>query len=96
MANLMDSKVATSNTKTLHESANDFQTNFLFSMRDARKSEEAAEGRLHAMDEVMESHFGVSIEEEMMMLSRYQRAFQSSSKVLSVVDELLNTVINLK
>ena len=56
----------------------------------------AAEGRLHAMDEVMESHFGVSIEEEMMMLSRYQRAFQSSSKVLSVVDELLNTVINLK
>ena len=52
MANMMDAKVATSNTKTLHESANDFQTNFLFSMRDARKAEEAAESRLNAMEEV--------------------------------------------
>lgn len=37
---------------------------------------------------------GVSMDEEMADLVRYQRAFQASSRVFSVVDELLNTVIN--
>lgn len=37
---------------------------------------------------------GVSLDEEMADLVRYQRAFQASSRVFSVVDELLDTVVN--
>lgn len=37
---------------------------------------------------------GVSLDEEMADLVRFQRAFQASSKVFSIVDELLNTVVN--
>ncbi len=37
---------------------------------------------------------GVSLDEEMVDLSRYQRAFEANTRVLRVVDELLQTLIN--
>jgi flagellar hook-associated protein 1 FlgK len=37
---------------------------------------------------------GVSLDEEMADLLRYQRAFQASSRVFSVVDDLLDTIVN--
>jgi flagellar hook-associated protein 1 len=37
---------------------------------------------------------GVSLDEEMADLMKYQRAFQASSRVFSVVDDLLDTVVN--
>ena len=37
---------------------------------------------------------GVSLDEEMADLVRFQRAFQASSKVFAIVDDLLNTVVN--
>jgi flagellar hook-associated protein 1 FlgK len=37
---------------------------------------------------------GVSLDEEMADLVRYQRAFQASSRVFSIVDQLLDTVVN--
>ena len=37
---------------------------------------------------------GVSLDEEMTDLLKFQRAFQASSRVVSVVDELLETVVN--
>ena len=37
---------------------------------------------------------GVSLDEEMADLVRYQRAFQASSRVFTVVDDLLDLVVN--
>lgn len=37
---------------------------------------------------------GVSLDEEMADLVKFQRAFQASSRVFSVVDELLDTIVN--
>lgn len=37
---------------------------------------------------------GVSLDEEMANLMQYQRAFQASSRVFSIVDDLLDTVVN--
>ncbi|MDB6054763.1 MAG: Flagellar hook-associated protein FlgK [Verrucomicrobiales bacterium] len=39
---------------------------------------------------------GVSVDEEMTDLIKYQKAFQASAKLISTVDEMLDTVINLK
>ena len=87
--------VADSGTQTLSESANLLQTNYLFSLREAIHSEEGSSRRLDLLDQLRESHSGVSIEEEMMSLNKYQRAFQGASRVLSTVDEMLQTVINM-
>ncbi len=37
---------------------------------------------------------GVSLDEEVVNLTKYQRAFQASSRVMTVIDDLLDTVIN--
>jgi len=37
---------------------------------------------------------GVSLDEEMADMIKYQRAFQASSRVVSIIDELLDTVVN--
>ena len=37
---------------------------------------------------------GVSLDEEMADLMKYQRAFQASSRVFNVVDDLLDLVVN--
>ena len=39
---------------------------------------------------------GVSIDEEMTDLVKYQKAFQASARIISTVDEMLNEVINMK
>lgn len=39
---------------------------------------------------------GVSLDEEMTDLVKFQRAFEASAKLITTVDELLETVINLK
>ncbi|NJN39700.1 MAG: flagellar hook-associated protein FlgK, partial [Gammaproteobacteria bacterium] len=39
---------------------------------------------------------GVSLDEEMTDLLRFQRAFQASAKLISTVDEMLEIVMSLK
>jgi len=37
---------------------------------------------------------GVSLDEEMADMIKYQRSFQASSRIISIIDDLLNTVVN--
>jgi flagellar hook-associated protein 1 FlgK len=39
---------------------------------------------------------GVSIDEEMTELMKFQRAYEASAKLITTVDDLLDTVINMK
>jgi flagellar hook-associated protein 1 FlgK len=60
-----------------------------------------AEGRLRDQTSIetlvrqqRQSVSGVSLDEEMTDLMKFQRAFQASSRVINVVDELLDVVVN--
>jgi flagellar hook-associated protein 1 FlgK len=39
---------------------------------------------------------GVSLDEEMADLMKYQNAYAASAKLIATIDEMLNDVINLK
>ncbi len=49
---------------------------------------------LTRLENERENISGVSIDEEMTDMIRFQRAFEASSKIIQVVDELLDTVVN--
>jgi flagellar hook-associated protein 1 FlgK len=48
------------------------------------------------LDKMREQISGVSMDEETANLLQYQRAFDASAKVISVADQCLETVLNIK
>lgn len=57
---------------------------------------QGAEDAMVQLENVNDGMVGVSLEEEMVSLIQYQRGFQSSAKFLSTVDELMDSLINIK
>ena len=43
-----------------------------------------------------DSLMGVSIDEEMTDLIRFQKAYQASARIITTIDEMLDTVLSLK
>ena len=62
----------------------------------AQHSREADQILLADLQSRKESISGVSLDEEAMNLLRWQANFTASSRVISVVDEMLETVLGLK
>mgnify|MGYP006271532489 CR=1 FL=1 len=50
---------------------------------------------LRELETMQEQNAGVNIDEESINLIQYQQAFQASSRMISTVDQLLDTVINV-
>lgn len=63
-------------------------------MSGARRAEENAQALVGAVDERRESTSGVSLDEEMTNLVRFQRAYQASSRAMTTFDEALDVLIN--
>jgi flagellar hook-associated protein 1 FlgK len=49
---------------------------------------------LEHLTQVREGASGVNLDEEMVQLMSYQRAYEAASRLVSVIDELLDTLIN--
>lgn len=60
--------------------------------KESLTAQEAAQSFINT---VRESISGVSMEEELTDLIRFQRAFQASSKMMGVADELMQTIISM-
>ena len=45
---------------------------------------------------IRDSAAGVSLDEEMTNLIQYQRAYQASARVLSVIDDMIGDIIKLR
>jgi len=63
-------------------------------MSNARRLAENSEVLVNAVQERRESTSGVSLDEEMTNLVRFQRAYQASARAMTTFDEALNTLIN--
>ena len=47
-----------------------------------------------AADDALQSNAGVNLDEEMTNMMLYQRAYQASARVITTIDEMLDTLIN--
>ena len=63
-------------------------------MADARRSEENAQALVSAVQDRRDSTSGVSLDEEMTNLVRFQRGYQASARAMTTFDEALDVLIN--
>jgi flagellar hook-associated protein 1 FlgK len=63
-------------------------------VREASRNEANAQALTDAVQDRRESVAGVSLDEEMGNLIRFQRAYQASSRAMSTMDEMLDVLIN--
>lgn len=93
LAKLGDALVAQGGTRTLVEAYGDI-VGRVASTRAAATREADVRGamqeQIHAL---RDSVSGVSLDEEMVSLTRYQRAYEAATKLVSTVDELLGELI---
>jgi flagellar hook-associated protein 1 FlgK len=63
-------------------------------LRDAQRGEANANVLLNSIEDRRQSTSGVSMDEEMTNLVRYQRGYQASARTMSTMDQMLDTLIN--
>jgi flagellar hook-associated protein 1 FlgK len=63
-------------------------------VRESKRQQAAAEALRDAVQDRRDSTSGVSLDEEMTNLMRFQRAYQASARALSTLDEALDVLIN--
>ncbi len=63
-------------------------------VRNARTDQETSQAVLTAVSNQRQAVSGVSLDEEMTNLITFQRGYQASAQALSVMNEMLNTLIN--
>lgn len=61
----------------------------------AKRQVEALEEQKNSLEEVRSSVQGVSIDEELINLIKFQRGFQAAARIVSVTDEILQTILGL-
>ncbi len=84
------------NTDTLAEAYGKITATVGIESRQNKLSLEGTEDALIQLENLREGVSGVSLEEEMINLIQYQAGFQASSKFLSIVDEMLDSLLSLK
>lgn len=95
MAQLDQALVANGGQATLSQALVGTLTNMGQAVQRASDDFTTQAERLSQLETLRESQSGVSIEEQMLMLDRYQRAFQAASKVISVVNQMLEDLLSL-
>ena len=83
-----------SNSKTIEEYYQDMIVELGSDTREANVVLEASNDFLTQLNLKRESISGVSLDEEAANLIIFQRAYEASARYISVVDSMLNTLVN--
>ena len=94
LASLRFSSVIDPDAPALDERVDDVVVDLAAEVRAARMHADAAGGVASGADLARAAEHGVSIDEEMVDLVRYQRAMESASRVMTTVDEMLDVLVN--
>lgn len=95
MVALESQALASGGTQTLSSALLSAQSAIGEASQGAAVAVERTAQSLLQLETLRESQSGVSIEEQMLALQRYQRAYQAAAKVISTVDDMLESLMNL-
>jgi flagellar hook-associated protein 1 len=95
VAALQTQLLANGGTATLAQALTQIQSAVGGATANAQMEQQSAESSQQQLTALRESESGVSIEEQMTLLSRYQRAYEAASKVISTVDSMFDTLLNM-
>lgn len=94
LAQLAGRKLATGGTRTAAEAYGDIVGDVGMRKAQASRDSVVREAMTAQLYTQRESVSGVNLDEEMISLTKYQRAYEASSRVLTTVDQLLEQLIN--
>jgi flagellar hook-associated protein 1 FlgK len=83
------------NQRTFIEAHADLVASFCQSLQTSRSDLENQQSLVSVLELQRDSISGVSLDEEMTELVKYQRAFEASARLVNIVDDMLSTVVSL-
>jgi flagellar hook-associated protein 1 len=96
LADLKDAATMTSGTQTFNEAVIAFSTSLGSKVANAQDSQTFAENASTQLQNMRDQVSGVNMDDEMIKMIEFQRAYQSAAKLISVADELLQTLLQIK
>lgn len=93
LGQLADQAITSGGTRTASQAYSDIVGDIGLRKQNARMEAETRDGILAQVTTMRESASGVNLDEEMVNLTKYQRAYEASAKVLSTADQLLADLI---
>lgn len=96
IANLANKKVFGNHTQTIADYYQKMISDLGFKIEETQSSLHQQELVINQMESQRDSVSGVNLDEEMINLTRFQRAFEAASKVVKTVDEMMQTIISMK
>ena len=95
MAALQDTAVLNEGTSTLNDYYGQAMASLGVTTQRTSDLSDIAESFRRNIDRRREEISGVNIDEEVANLTKYQRGFQASARVFTVIDDLLETLLNI-
>lgn len=95
IAGLSKSSIATLGNQTFAENYSGILSAFGMDKTVADNSTQSNELVLQNLENQRASNSGVSLDEEMTNVMKYQRSYEASAKMIKVADELMQTILNL-
>lgn len=96
LSNLASTPIVFGGARTAAEGYGDIVGDVATRRADSRRMLEAREAISAQLDAMHEAMSGVSLDEEFVNLTKFQRAYQASARVLTTADEILQELVNLK
>jgi len=95
IANLMSARTLSGNTATFDAYYESLIGDVGYAVQQADTYYEHQSEMVHQLENYRESISGVSIDEEMVNLVRYQNAYQAAAKLITTADEMMQTILNM-
>lgn len=94
LSKLFDTQIVFGNTKTVAQAYGDIIGGIGSTRANSQRDVETQNAILTQVQSMHQSESGVSLDEEMVNLTKFQNAYQAASKMIGVADQLMQTLLN--